>query len=123
MNEALVRIDATDLRHQHRGVLLPAQDVTNRPRHIGGRERRGGDLIEERLEAVVVLLVDQNDIERRAGERFRRIKSPETGADNHDFRTLRRHVRLPRWLTLFRPSQFHARLARLRSLAIFPTGL
>ena len=38
-------IDGTDLGHQHRRVLLFAQNVTDRPGDIGRRERRSRDLI------------------------------------------------------------------------------
>ena len=53
-----------DLGHQHRGVALPAQDVPDRPRDLGRRERRGRDLIQQGLETMVVMPIE-HDIDRR----------------------------------------------------------
>ena len=49
-------------------LRLVAQDVPDRPGHVGRRQRRGRHLIEQRLEAVMVLPVD-HDRRRRARAR------------------------------------------------------
>jgi len=80
-------VDAGDLGHQHGGVALMAQDGTDRPGDLGGRERGGCDLIEQRLEAVMVLPVDHGDVDRGARERRGGREAAETGADDHDVGT------------------------------------
>ena len=45
---------------------------------------------------MVILLVDEDQLDRRAVERFCRFEAAEAGADDHDFGTLRRHAMLPR---------------------------
>jgi hypothetical protein len=67
-------------------VLLLTENVADRPGHVGRRERRGRDLVQQRLEAMVVLSVDHGDLERRAAQRFRGFDPAETRADNDDRR-------------------------------------
>ena len=81
-------VDAGDFRHQHGGIALVAQDGADRPGDLGGRERRGRHLIEQRLEAVMVLPVDHRDVDRDAGERRGGREAAEAGADDDDVRTL-----------------------------------
>ena len=51
-------------------------------RDVGRRERRRRDLIEQRLEDVVVRAIDQRDVHRRTLERARRVQSAEAAADD-----------------------------------------
>ncbi len=81
-------VDAGHFRHQHGGIALAAQDGADRPGDLGGRERRGRHLIEQRLEAVMVLPVDHRDVDRDAGERLGGREAAKAGADNDDVRTL-----------------------------------
>ncbi len=78
-------VDAGHLGHQNGCVLLLAQNVPDRPGDVGRRQRGGRHLIEQRLEAMMVLPVDQRDVDGRAGERFRGFQTAEAGADNDDF--------------------------------------
>ena len=71
---------------QHFDVLLMAQDPADRRRHIARRQRRGRDLIEQRLEQMVVVAIEERDLRVRAGERARRMQTAESAADDHDAR-------------------------------------
>ena len=60
-------------------VLLAAQDPADRRRDVARRQRRGRDLIQQRLEQVVVVAIEQRDADRRAAparapRRARRIR-------------------------------------------------
>ena len=85
---ALVRgIDAAHGGEQGRDLGAVAQQIADRPGDLGGRQRRGRDLIEQRLEQMMVAPVDQRDRDRRAGKpiapsparRSRRRRSPRDG--------------------------------------------
>jgi transposase len=80
--------DGADLGHQHRRVLLLAENVADRSSHVGRRGCRGRDLVEQRLEAMVVLPVDHCYLDRRVAQRFRGFDAAETRADDDDFRPL-----------------------------------
>jgi hypothetical protein len=56
-------IDAGNPIEQHGYVFLFAQNSTYRPRDIGRRKAGGGDLVQQRLEEMVIVLVDQRDID------------------------------------------------------------
>ena len=81
---SILWIDRRDIGEQHFDVLLSAQHPTDRRRDVAGRERRGRDLIQQRLKEMVVVPVEQRDADRRAGERARRVKPAETAADDDD---------------------------------------
>ena len=59
------------LGEQHAGVRLAPQDRADRVGDVAGRQRRRRDLVEERLEEVVVAAIDDGDLDRRARERAR----------------------------------------------------
>ena len=82
-------IDPGHPRHNHADVLLVAHDGADRPGHIGGRERRRCDLIEERLKAVVVVGVDERHVDLGPGERLGRLEPAKTCAYNQHLRPLR----------------------------------
>ena len=79
-------IDAGHVGHQHGRIGLAAQDVADRPGDVGRRERRGRDLIEQRLEAMVVLPVDDDHVDRRAPQRLGGFQAAEAGPDDDDRR-------------------------------------
>src|SRR6266702_5318398 len=54
-------INAVHLRHKYRRVFLSAQNMANWPGNIGGRQCSGRDLVEERVEIVIILPVYQGD--------------------------------------------------------------
>jgi hypothetical protein len=86
-NAAVGGVHAGHFRQQDRRVVLPAQDVADRPGDVGRRQRRGRNLIQQRLEAVMVLPVDQRDVDRGAAQRLRGFDAAEAGADDHDLGT------------------------------------
>jgi hypothetical protein len=90
-------VDPGHPRHDHAHVLLMPHDGADRPSHIRGRQRRGCDLIEKRLEAMVVVGVDQRHVDVDLGKRLARFEAAETGADDHHLRPLRSalHAGLP----------------------------
>ena len=76
-------IDAIDVGEQRRDIGPVAQQIADRPGDFRCCKRGGCDLIEQRLEQMVVAPVDQRDLHRRAGETERRLQPAETSADNH----------------------------------------
>jgi hypothetical protein len=84
-------VDGLHLAEQHRGVRLPREDVADRPGDGGRRQARGGDLVEERREQVVVGAVYDRELDRRAAQRPRRPQPAEAASYDHDARS--RHAR------------------------------
>jgi len=72
------------LIEQDGGVLLVAQNGADRLGDIGGRQCRGRDLVQERLEEVVIVAVDHRHLDGRPGQLARRFESAEAGADDND---------------------------------------
>ena len=87
MDNACNGVDARHLREKYADIGLLPQDEPDRPGDIGRRQGRGGDLIQQRLETVMVLPVKQNDVHRRMRQRPRRFKSGKTAADDDHLRT------------------------------------
>ena len=83
---APVRVDRNGLGQHDVRVLLAAQNRPDGVGDVGRREGRRRDLIEERLEEVMVAPVDHRDPDRSAGEAARRFESSESGAHDHDVR-------------------------------------
>ena len=83
-------VDAAHLREQHLDVPLSSKNPANRRCDIARRQRRRGDLVEERLEKVVVMAIDERHAHGRAGERARSVEPTESAAQNDDMRQ-RRH--------------------------------
>jgi hypothetical protein len=61
-------IDRRHLAQQHVHIPAVAGDGANRRRDLGGGQAGGGDLIQQRLEQMVVALVDQRDVHRRSSQ-------------------------------------------------------
>ena len=80
-------VDAADGGKQRRHLRAVAQEIADRPGDLGGRQRGGRDLVEQRLEQMMVAAVDQRDLRpaRRQGRRRlparrnRRRRSPRDG--------------------------------------------
>ncbi len=53
---------------------------------FSGGEDGKGDLVEQRLEGVVVFAVDQRDVDRLIREAFGGVETAETASDNDHFR-------------------------------------
>ncbi len=70
---------------EQRGDLLVLSDqMADRPRDLGGRQRRRRDLVEQGLEKMMVALVDDGDAHRRLHHRLGEFQAAEPGADNND---------------------------------------
>ena len=88
-------VDRHGLREQHAGVGLAAQDGADRVRDVGGREPGSRDLVEQRLEEMVVAAVDERHVHRRAAERLGGGEAAEAAADDHDVRAIVRQPGVP----------------------------
>src|SRR5262249_44526621 len=78
------RIDGAHLVEQDPRVTLPTQDRADRVRDVVRRERRGRDLVEQRLKEMMIPPVDERHAYRSASEPSRRIETAEPAADDHD---------------------------------------
>ncbi len=68
---------------QGRHFRAMAQQIADRPGDLRCRQRRGGDLIQERLEQMMVAPVNHRDADRRARQAKRRFQPAEAGADDY----------------------------------------
>ncbi len=83
-------IDGGDFRHEDGDVWPAPENAADRPGDIGGRQRGRRHLIEQRLEAMVVLPVDHDDLGIGAAERLRRLEPAEATTDDDDARACAR---------------------------------
>ena len=79
-------IDGRDFTHQHARVVLAPHQTAHRPGDVGRREAGARNLVQERLEKVVVLPVDQRDVGVEAAEPMGDGKAAETRANDDDSR-------------------------------------
>ena len=77
-------IDVHGFAEKDLGVSLAAEDGAERSGDFAGRQRAGGDLIEERLEEVEIALVDEGDLSVGAFKGVRGDEARETAAENDD---------------------------------------
>jgi hypothetical protein len=75
-------VDARNLGHQNLALPLVREDRSHRPGDIGRRQRAGGDLVEQRLKAVMVHPIDERDANRRPRHRLCGLEPAETRANN-----------------------------------------
>ena len=80
------QVDRQRLVQPHRDVFLLAQDVPQRRRDVGRRQARGGHLVQQRLEQVVVGAVHQGDAHRRGRERARGPQPSEAATQHQNMR-------------------------------------
>ena len=80
------RIDRDGLAQDDLHVLLVPEDPADRRRDVARVERGGRDLVEQRLEQVMVAAVDQGDIHRRPAKSPGRLEAREAAAEDHDAR-------------------------------------
>jgi hypothetical protein len=83
---ASLRIDAFDLRHRHGDVRLTPEDLADRSRDVTRSEPRGGHLVEQRLEEMVILAIHQRDTHRRAAQGRDGCEAAEAAAEHDDVR-------------------------------------
>ena len=81
------KVDPGGVGQEDGRVALPAQDVAQGRGDVRRGEAGGGDLVQERLEDVMVVAVDERDLDGRAPQRARRGKAGETPADDDDARS------------------------------------
>ena len=84
MGDPGVEVEAADVGEQHARVGLAAQHAAQRRGDLALGEDAGGDLVEERLEQVVVGAVDEGDLDGRPSECLRRVEAAEASADDED---------------------------------------
>jgi hypothetical protein len=79
-------VDAGHLFHPHGDVGLPAHDVPQRRCDVRARKRGAGDLIQQRLEHVVVGAVDQRHAHRCVRQPARGFQATEAATEDHHVR-------------------------------------
>jgi hypothetical protein len=77
------RFDANDVGQADFHVRLGTQDVPQRRGDVRRRQSRRRDLVQQRLEQMMVRTIDERDPHRRACERTCRPQAAETAADDH----------------------------------------
>src|SRR5262245_3592250 len=85
-------IDPRDFRQDHLRVLLAPQDAADRRGDVSGRQPGGRDLIEQRLEEVIVVAIDDGDVERCSRQLLGRRQPAESRPDDHDARASARKL-------------------------------
>src|SRR6266511_1697068 len=79
-------IDSRDLRQDHIRVVLPTENAANRRRDISGRQGGGRDLIEQRLEQMVIVAIDDGDVEGPLRQLLGSRQTAEPCSDDHNAR-------------------------------------
>jgi hypothetical protein len=85
-DDATDEIEVLDFFQQREDIGVAAEDCPDRSGDFAGGESSGGNLVEERLEGVVILAVDDGNFDRGARERARNVETAEAGADDQDAR-------------------------------------
>ena len=86
---SLLQVDARDLSQQHLRIFLPAQNAAHRSGNFCRRQSCGRDLIQQRLEQVMIAAIDHRHLHSSGAQGMRGIQSTETGPDNDDARQRR----------------------------------
>jgi hypothetical protein len=76
-------VDCAHLGHENLDIA-PVNNRSYGLRNVRRRECRGGDLVEQRLKHIVILLVDQGDLDRCIDEFPHRSQTTETSTDDYD---------------------------------------
>lgn len=82
----MVKLHSVNLGEEYGDIGRLAQNGAKRGGDVGGIERGGGDLVEKRLEEMVVAPVEEGDADRPARQGSRGVESAEAAADDHDVR-------------------------------------
>ncbi len=78
------RVDRHDLRELDIDAALLAEQSAQGTHHVAAVELSGRDLVQQRLELVVRVLVDEGHVDTGGAEVLRARHSGEAGADDHD---------------------------------------
>ena len=81
------KIDPRDFLHPHYDILAAGKEVADRDRDLRRAQPRGGDLIEQRLENVVIAPVKQHNVALGPPKHLGRREAGESAADDHDARS------------------------------------
>ena len=73
----------------HDDVVVSVKEIAERMADCGGLEQRGRHLIQERLEGVVVVLVDDDHVDVCVFQLLRRADACEPSTEDQDTRPLR----------------------------------
>ncbi len=84
------RVDRPHFRHEDGRVSLRREHMAYRPRDIRWRKSRRGNLIHQRLEAIMILTVDHRHVDRRMPQRLHGLDAAESRTDDDDSRSSRR---------------------------------
>ena len=79
-----VEIDIDDFAKHNARVPLVAENVTDRQRDVPLGQNARRELMQQRLNQMVICPVDDGDIDLGAPQRLRRRESAESAADDHD---------------------------------------
>ena len=77
-----LQVDARDLPHERGDVFVLGEDAAQRLRDLRHGQPRGGDLIQQRLEEVMIPTIDKRDAEALIAEFFRAFQAGEAAAKN-----------------------------------------
>jgi hypothetical protein len=81
----LDRVEPDRLAQQDRGVVISAEDAAQRLGDVAGRDRAGGDLVQQRLEDVVVAPIDEGQVDALVTTQpTRRVQPAEAAAHDED---------------------------------------
>lgn len=83
----LVQIHRRHLSRMDTGVRLVVEQVTKRMPDGDRREQVGGNLVQERLERVIVVAVNEHNVDIRLAQLARSADPGEPSAENQDART------------------------------------
>jgi hypothetical protein len=82
----LFQVEIDNFFKHHFNVGMASQYPTDWGRYFTGREAGGRDLVEQRLEGVVVFPVNDGDLNGKPGDPAGGGQAPETGAYDHQLR-------------------------------------
>src|SRR6516164_4123594 len=83
-DDTCLGVDADYFSHEDGCVFLAPQNMSDRPRDIGGRERSSCHLVKQWLKTMIIMAIDLSDLDRRASYSFRRFKTAKAGAQYYD---------------------------------------
>ena len=83
LDDASRGVDVLDLGQQHADIFLLRLELANRRGDLGRRQHGGRDLIQKRLEDVVIAPVKEQDVDIGSLQRTRRCNAGKSAANDH----------------------------------------